>query len=183
MRHSFDIAAVTRADIPDVLDFVLQARSKLFPKLSATGVPSDLASFDEVYLRGEGRFLVTRNEGQVIAGIGYLPYDYRFEHIEYHERKVVEVVRLFVLPEFRRSGLASELYGVLKASAVEAGVDVFYLHTHPFLPGAIDFWCKRDFQVIAVDADPEWQTTHMECRLPRVKQNEIAEPACHQTDR
>nr|WP_314526335.1 hypothetical protein [uncultured Pseudomonas sp.] len=52
----------------------------------------------------------------------------------------------------------------MKALAVQAGVEVISLHTHLFLPGAIDFWRKREFQVIAVDADPQWQTTHMQWR-------------------
>ena len=37
-----------------------------------------------------------------------------------------------------------------------------YLHTHPFLPGAIDFWLRQGFEVVDVDADPVWRTTHMQ---------------------
>jgi len=164
--HQTAIEAVVAADIPQVLGFVLAARSELFPKLRQAGTPDDLANFEQVYLRGAGRFLVARHAGRIVASIGYLPYDRRFAHIDYPGLKVVEVVRLFILPQFRRAGLASQLYRALAASAVEAGVEVIYLHTHPFLPGAIDFWLKRGFNVIQVDADPVWQTTHMECRLP-----------------
>ncbi|CAI8810125.1 N-acetyltransferase domain-containing protein [Pseudomonas sp. IT-347P] len=170
------IQAVSEADIPDVLDFVLKARAELFPKLSATGMPDDLARFAEVYLRGEGRFLIARHEGQIVASIGYLPYDRRFPNLDYPDRNVVEIVRLFVVPSQRRSGLAAALYRSLKDLALADGVEVIYLHTHPFLPGAIEFWQRQGFEIIAVDADPVWQTTHMHSVM-----SGIEESALHQT--
>jgi GNAT superfamily N-acetyltransferase len=166
MHPHADIREVTHSEIPEVIDFVMQARSELFPTLAASGVPDDLARFEDVYLLGEGRFLVARNEGELIACIGFLPYDHRFAQLDYQGLNVVEVVRLFVVPEHRRSGLAGRLFEALKALASEAGVEVIYLHTHPFLPGAIDFWCKRGFVVTDIEADPVWQTTHMEGRWP-----------------
>ena len=156
------IQPVAVADITQVLEFVLQARAELFPKLSAAGVPDDLAQFEATYLQGDGRFLIARNEGQIIAAIGYLPYDHRFSQLNYQARKTVEVVRLFVVPAFRRFGLAGQLYRALEALAQAAGVGRVYLHTHPFLPGAIDFWVRQGFEVVDVEADPVWQTTHMQ---------------------
>lgn len=156
------IQPVEVADIPEVLDFVLQARAELFPKLSAAGMPDDLAQFEATYLQGDGRFLLARNDGQIVAAIGYLPYDRRFPQLDYQGRKTVEVVRLFVLPAFRRFGLAGQLYRALEALAQGDGVEVMYLHTHPFLPGAIDFWVRQGFEVVDVEADPVWQTTHMQ---------------------
>ncbi|ROM55978.1 GNAT family N-acetyltransferase [Pseudomonas canadensis] len=159
------IQVATAADIPEVLRFVLQARSELFPKLSATGMPADLAQFEAIYLHGDGRFLIARDEGQIVAAIGYLPYDERFPQLNYQGRKTVEVVRLFVLPAFRRFGLAGNLYRALEAQAKADRVAVMYLHTHPFLPGAIDFWLRQGFEVVDVDADPVWRTTHMQRTL------------------
>jgi GNAT superfamily N-acetyltransferase len=161
VNHQYIIQAVSDADIPEVLDFVLNARAELFPKLSATGIPDDLARFAEVYLRGAGRFLIARHAGQIVASIGYLSYDRRFPNLDYPGRKVVEIVRLFVVPSQRRSGLAAALYRSLKDLAFADGVEVIYLHTHPFLPGAIEFWQRQGFKIIDVDADPVWQTTHM----------------------
>ena len=155
------IRAVTSACIPEVLTFVLNARAELFPKLSASGVPEDLARFAATYLQGSGRFLVARNDERIVAAIGYLPYDNRFPQLNYRDRKTVEVVRLFVSPAFRRFGLARALYRELEALARADGVEVMYLHTHPFLPGAIDFWLRQGFTVIDVEPDPIWQTTHL----------------------
>ena len=156
------IQAVTAADIPEVLAFVLAARAELFPTLSATGMPADLAQFEAIYLHGDGRFLVARDEGQNVAAIGYLPYDGRFPQLNYQGLKTVEVVRLFVRPVFRRFGLAGELYRALEALAKADRVAAMYLHTHPFLPGAIDFWLRQGFEVVDVEADPVWRTTHMQ---------------------
>ena len=165
MSSSPIIQVAAAADIPEVLRFVLQARAELFPKLSATGMPADLAQFGAIYLHGDGRFLIARDEGQIVAAIGYLPYDERFPQLDYQGRKTVEVVRLFVLPAFRRFGLAGELYRALEAQAKADRVAVMYLHTHPFLPGAIDFWLRQGFEVVDVDADPVWRTTHMQRTL------------------
>lgn len=165
MSSSPIIQVATAADIPEVLRFVLQARAELFPKLSATGMPADLAQFEAIYLHGDGRFLIARDEGQIVAAIGYLPYDERFPQLNYQGRRTVEVVRLFVLPAFRRFGLAGNLYRALEAQAKADRVAVMYLHTHPFLPGAIDFWLRQGFEVVDVDADPVWRTTHMQRTL------------------
>lgn len=165
MSSSPIIQVAAAADIPEVLRFVLQARAELFPKLSATGMPADLAQFEAIYLHGDGPFLIARDEGQIVAAIGYLPYDERFPQLNYQGRKTVEVVRLFVLPAFRRFGLAGELYRALEALAKADRVAVMYLHTHPFLPGAIDFWLRQGFEVVDVDADPVWRTTHMQRTL------------------
>jgi GNAT superfamily N-acetyltransferase len=161
-----DVQVVTASDIPEVLEFVLQARAELFPKLRATGMPSDLAHFESTYLHGDGRFLIARDKGQIVAAIGYLPYDGRFTQLNYQGRKTVEVVRLFVAPAFRRFGLAGALYRTLAVMAQADGVEVLYLHTHPFLPGAIDFWARQGFEVVDVEADPVWRTTHMHRLLP-----------------
>jgi GNAT superfamily N-acetyltransferase len=159
------IRAVTTADIPEVLAFVLEARAELFPKLDATGMPADLAHFEAIYVQGDGQFLVACDQGQIVAAIGYLPYDGRFPQLNYQGQKTVEVVRLFVLPAFRRLGLARALYLALEAQAKADRVAVMYLHTHPFLPGAIDFWLRQGFEVVDVDADPVWRTTHMQRTL------------------
>ena len=158
---SVSIEAVQAADIPQVLSFALLARDELFPTLSATGVPHDLAQFEAIYLEGSGRFLIARAEGRIVAAVAYRPYDGRFPQLNYQGRKTVEVVRLYVLPAVRRLGLAGRLYRSLEALARADGIEVMYLHTHPFLPGAIDFWQRQGFEVVDVEADPIWQTTHM----------------------
>lgn len=160
------ITPVPPAQIPDTVQFVMSARAMIFPMLDATVLPADLRDFGEVYLTNPlGQFLIARQGEAIVGAIGYLPYDHRFAQLDYAGKKVVEVVRLFVSPQCRGAGLAGRLYNALKAHAQQAGVQVLYLHTHPFLPGAIPFWEKHGFTIVDIETDPVWQTTHMACRL------------------
>lgn len=162
---NWTLQPVPRDAIAEVLAFVDSARRALFPMLANAPLPRDLAQFAETYLDGEGCFLEARDDGRLVAVIGYLPYDHRFAQLDYRAEQVVEVVRLFVLPAYRRHGLAAALFSALRARAVQAGIGCLYLHTHPFLPGAIAFWERQGFAVVDVEQDPVWQTTHMQLRL------------------
>ncbi|WP_119141518.1 GNAT family N-acetyltransferase [Pseudomonas reidholzensis] len=148
--------------IDEVVAFVNASRRELFPMLAGAPLPNDLAYFGETYVQGEGCFLIARDNGRLVAAIGYVPYDHRFAQLDYRGVCVVEVVRLFVLPEYRRCGLAAALFEALRDEALKAGVECLYLHTHPFLPGAICFWERQGFVVTDVEPDPVWRTTHMQ---------------------
>jgi GNAT superfamily N-acetyltransferase len=155
------LSRVRPNEVAEVLAFVTEAREGLFPQLAGTPTPADLRNFEQTYLYGDGCFLIARHAGRIVGAIGYVAYDGRFPQFDYAGRKVVEVVRLFVSPQARRSGLASRLYQALEEHAMAAGVAVMYLHTHPFLPGAASFWERQGFEVIGVDEDPVWRTIHM----------------------
>ncbi|MEN8642536.1 GNAT family N-acetyltransferase [Pseudomonas sichuanensis] len=159
---TWTLSTVTHRNAREVVDFIDTARRGLFPMLADSPMPRDLACFEESYLEGEGLFLVAHDQGRLVACIGYLPYDHRFAQLDYRARRTVEVVRLFVVPEYRRHGLARELFAALSAAAQRAGVEWLYLHTHPFLPGAIRFWEGQGFAIVDVEEDPVWRTTHMQ---------------------
>lgn len=160
MPH-WTIQPPSRDDVDEVVAFIDAARRALFAPLADSPLPEDLAHFAQTYLDGAGCFLEARDRGRLIAGIGYRPYDHRFAQLDYRGRRVVEVVRLFVLPEYRRHGLAAALVTALREHAWAASVECLYLHTHPFLPGAIVFWERQGFTVVDVEDDPIWRTTHM----------------------
>lgn len=159
------LSPVNPDEIDAVVSFINAARGELFPMLASAPIPDDLARFRDVYVDGLGCFLAAWDEGRLVAVIGYLPYNHRFAQLEYRQSRVVEVVRLFVLPQYRRGGLAARLFAALREQAQGEGVECLYLHTHPFLPGAITFWEKQGFEIVAVEADPLWQTTHMQLWL------------------
>ncbi|MBD8730189.1 GNAT family N-acetyltransferase [Pseudomonas sp. CFBP 13710] len=162
--NAVDIRPVQSNQVAATLDYVMAARASIFPQLDATQVPDDLARFAEVYLgSAQGCFLLAWQAGQIVGSIGYLPYDQRFNQLQLPLEATVEVVRLFVSPSCRGAGVAKALYAALLAQARAAGVRTLYLHTHPFLPGAIAFWQKQGFEVLDVESDPVWQTTHMRC--------------------
>ena len=160
------IEAPRPEDIPRVTSFVLDARAHIFPMLDGSPLPPDLARFAAHYLApAGGRFLLARAGERIVAAIGYLAYDHRFAQLDYRQEHTVEVVRLFVDPDWRRGGLAGRLFQALKTLAREQGVERLYLHTHPFLPGAIEFWQRQGFVIVDVEDDPLWRTTHMHCAL------------------
>ncbi|CAG7562411.1 unnamed protein product [Fusarium equiseti] len=160
------IHPATSDEIPELVGFITKARAEMFPFLNQASsgqmAQKELDNFQKSYLDSpQGAFLTARSDGRLVATIGYVPYDGRFAYLNLEVENVVEVVRLYVEPEWRRVGLASKLFAKLVDTAQQAGVKQLYLHTHPFLPNAIGFWERNGFSIIEVDEDPVWQTTHM----------------------
>ncbi|KAF5240216.1 hypothetical protein FOXYS1_15462 [Fusarium oxysporum] len=160
------IQPATHDEIPTVVDFITKARADMFPFLDQSSsdqmAQKELDIFKDRYLdHPQGAFLTACSDGRLIATIGYVAYDGRFSHITLEPENVVEILRLYVKPEWRRAGLASKLLDTLVETARKSSVKQLYLHTHPFLPNAIDFWRRKGFSIITVDEDPVWQTTHM----------------------
>lgn len=155
---TYTIQPVSPNAIDEVVNFINDARNDMFHNHSLTP--------DTENLLGTGSYFLEARDGKhLIAIIGYVPYNHRFPQFNYHDVRTVEVVRLYVLPRYRRCGLAANLFTALYERAMKEGVECFYLHTHPFLPDAIRFWEKRGFEIVQVDEDPVWRTTHMQLML------------------
>jgi GNAT superfamily N-acetyltransferase len=132
--------------------------------LDSTIVPRDLLDFEQTYLlHPDGCFLQARDQHNKLIGvIGMMPYDYRFDYLDYKDKRTVEVARLFVEPEYRRSGLATKLFQALLEQAAQKGIEVLYLHTHPFLTGAFEYWQKQGFELVTTTMYGEFETLHMD---------------------
>ena len=158
------ISEVKPNQLSEVLDYVINFRNELFPKLDLQALPKDLEDFRAVYMESKtGAFLQARNgEGQLIGVIGMMPYDYRFSHLHMSLHTTVEVARLFVDPNYRRTGLATRLFKKLQVIAREREIDRSYLHTHPFLAGAYEFWQKQGFGLLTFCSEKGFPTLHME---------------------
>ncbi|CAH0004512.1 unnamed protein product [Clonostachys byssicola] len=156
------ISPATTDQIPAIVSFVMAGRTKMFPMLDPRIPLPDLVNFQQTYLdHPDGFFLTAHADGQLVATIAYLPYNHRFAHLNLGQERIVEVVRLYVSPFWRRGGLASMLFSQLAHQARKAGIERFYLHTHPFLAGAVQFWERQGFTLLDVENDPVWRTTHM----------------------
>ncbi|KAJ4989692.1 acetyltransferase [Stagonosporopsis vannaccii] len=187
---AWTIEAITPSTLADASRFVNASRRELFPALGHD------ALLDDARVLEESCVLVARSAGSIVAAIAYTPFDYRFAHLPFplgapsatppstasssssslhasacssdRPCRTVEVVRLFVLPQFRRHGLAAALFKSLQDRAIASGVQCMYLHTHPFLPGAIRFWEKQGFNLVSVDDQDEvWRTHHMQMMLSK----------------
>jgi N-acetylglutamate synthase-like GNAT family acetyltransferase len=150
-------------EIAKLVSYLQHARQQMFPFLATTSLPEDLCNFQQHYIeQALSSFWLLKTPQKIIATIGFRAYDQRFGHLLLPQHKVVEVVRLYVEPEFRRRGLAKLLLQHLKLQAQLMGVDCLYLHTHPCLPGAVEFWQAQGFKWLCQDLDdPLWQTIHM----------------------
>jgi GNAT superfamily N-acetyltransferase len=146
---SCNIQAVPSQAVDEYITFINDARSQMFPGRSLAP--------DNASLLGDGScFFEARDGKELVAAIGFVPYNHRFPQFKYHDVRTVEVVRLYVEPRYRRCGLATALFEALYAKAKEQGVGRFYMHTHPFLPGAIGFWQKHGFEIVEEEEDPVW---------------------------
>lgn len=150
-------------------DFLREARQAMFgDRVDADTLPDDLRDFASVYARPGGCMLAAIDSSEAVVGsIAYRPYDGRFNYLAVPTAHTVEVVRLFITPAWRRRGLAGQLFLRLQQHALQQGVQHMYLHTHPFLPGALAFWQRQGFVTLHQDTDPVWQTIHMQRTLNR----------------
>ncbi|MDM1292779.1 GNAT family N-acetyltransferase [Sphingobacterium sp. N143] len=174
MKYSINSISITKVnewDIPMVLPYVIAFRKQLFPMLVADKLPKDLRDFKQLYIDQQtGTFLQAKDStGKLVGVIGMLPYDYRFPHLDIDQRKTVEVARLFVDPDYRRSGLGTALFNQLTQVAREKNVERLYLHTHPFLEGAYEFWSKQGFHLKDFRDESNFPTIHMEVMIDQMQ--------------
>lgn len=177
MINDIKILPVGAADRKEVIAYVLEARKQLFPMLDHRVLPCDLRMFIETYIEtATGVFLQARMpDGQIVGTIGMMAYDHRFPQLSFTAQKIVEVVKLFVEPAYRRSGLATRLVQELKKIGHWQGVEVWYLHTHHFLEGACDFWLKQGFDLVLSCEESGFETLHMAMDKTRVKRKVMSD--------
>lgn len=164
MNQDIIISQVNNNQTSEVIDYVISCRKILFPTLDHTITPKDLKDFYNYYQSTSsiGVMLQARNsENKLIGVIAMLPYDDRFEYLGKLGNITVEVARLFVDPMYRKTGVGSLLFQHLERIAKQRGIDKLYLHTHPFLEGALTFWEKQGFSLIDSKMESGFLTLHM----------------------
>jgi putative acetyltransferase len=100
----------------------------------------------------DGCFLIGEIDGALVATGGYKPVD----------DVTVKVERVFVDLNFRRLGLASQLFTALISKAKKAGFKRVVLETTSDWDKAIEFWLRNGFQITHVDDSGEWSETWFE---------------------
>jgi GNAT superfamily N-acetyltransferase len=165
------IKQVSQSDIPKVSEFCMSIVREVFPMLDPLIPPRDLQQFEETYIwPREAAFLAAyAKNGEVVGTTAFRPYDGRIRGLKnsYELASTAEVVRCFVSKEFRRSGLGTKLVGEMVHFSMKAGDKTLYLHTHEFLPGAVEFWQGQGFVIRWQEQDPVWRTVHMDRSLTR----------------
>ncbi|OAL52271.1 acyl-CoA N-acyltransferase [Pyrenochaeta sp. DS3sAY3a] len=169
-KPAWTLSPVTQHNAAQTLAFINAARAILYPSLSASpDTPSTLLAPGSYFLCAYASppppsSSPPNSPPQIIGAVGFTPYNNRFPQFEtrYASRRVVEVVRLYVDPGYRRHGVGRALVARLLDAARERDVQDVYLHTHPWLPGAVAFWEKSGFEVLEREEGTLWLTTHMQ---------------------
>ncbi|PQP82273.1 GNAT family N-acetyltransferase [Paenibacillus sp. PCH8] len=143
----------------------MRVRREVFPMLDHTTLPVDFQQFREYYLDSpEAIFLVAvMGDAGIVGSIGIVPYDGRIAVVQgrYPDQSAAEIVKCYVDPAYRRYGIGSMLVKELESLVGDMQYTTLYLHTHRFLSGAVDFWKRQGYEVVAEQND-EWQTVHMD---------------------
>ncbi|EME39485.1 hypothetical protein DOTSEDRAFT_75229 [Dothistroma septosporum NZE10] len=178
-KQDWIIRQVTEENIEQVVGFINDTRHQMFAGLVWKGAPlADsthrlvrtgwfVAAYERPALLQEGG----SQDLRLVGTVGIVPYNHRFPQLKLSNLRTVEVVRLFVVPDCRRCGLGTLMVDSLCKEARSSDIDCLYLHTHPFLQGASEFWSKMGFRTVDVDReDAVWQTTHM-IKIPKMSKS------------
>ncbi len=167
--EDYTIKKVQENDSLQVIDFMMRIRREIFPMLPKDQLPADLLHFQSFYLQRKSAILYAAysQAGQVLGTIGVCPYDGRFSQLQtfYRHWPTAEIVKCYVDPLARRLGIGTRLFREALQFCHDVGYQKLYLHTHPFLPGAIPFWQAKGFEERWMEDDPVWQTLHMDMKL------------------
>ncbi|MFS0868339.1 GNAT family N-acetyltransferase [Paenibacillus xylanilyticus] len=159
------IMKVQLNQIEDAVDFAMRVRREVFPMMDHGQLPADLLQFREHYMdRTDAVFLIAVvEEAGIVGSIGILPYDGRIKAVagRYTENEAAELVKCYVDSRYRRYGIGSLLVRELEKVVSDLHYTTLYLHTHRFLPGAVDFWKRQGYSIL-VEENDDWQTVHME---------------------
>jgi GNAT superfamily N-acetyltransferase len=133
-----------------ITDFVLTMMRDLYPKGAYAADPQDLHLFEQVYVFPKNAcFLIAEDvNGDLVGTAAFRPYDGRFPEMApfLGDGLICEIVKVYIRPEWRRTGLGSRLYAQAEKMAKEAGFMESYLHTSTYLPGGYPFWKSRGYQ-------------------------------------
>ncbi|MBO0997517.1 GNAT family N-acetyltransferase [Bacillus sp. SD075] len=148
---------------------MMRIRKEIFPMLSQDKLPPDLLHFKKHYIqRGNSTVYAARiHDGTLIGTIGIYPYDGRFDQLidVYNHTHTAEIVKCYIDSKYRRLGIGTTLFKKALKFSMDAGYQNLYLHTHPFLPGAISFWENQGFEIRLAEEDAIWKTVHMDRNL------------------
>jgi putative acetyltransferase len=100
----------------------------------------------------DGCFLIGELGRQLIATGGYKKVD----------ENTVKIERVFIHPNYRRLGLASQVVNALFNQAQKSGYKRIVLETTSTWDTAIQFWLKHGFQITHRDDSGEWSETWFE---------------------
>lgn len=114
----------------------------------------------EVFQTPKSAYWVAEQDGILLGGAGIYPTDGLGEH-------TCELVKMYLKPEARGSGLGKALMDKCIEQAIKNGYDQLYLETLPGLPQAIKLYERTGFEKLSA---PLGQSGHYGCGMWMLKQ-------------
>lgn len=161
----YKIREVKESEILEISNFVRETMSGLFTFPLSEKNFRDLENFNDCYLNNHrnGFLAAFDSNNEVVGTIAFVQYDNRITSLknEYNLDVTCEIVRCYVNRDKRREGIGTLLFNKVKDVTKNCGYETMYLHSHKCLPGGIDFWIAKGFNVL-LDEQDEYETVHME---------------------
>jgi len=153
------------SDIQPATEFAFKMIKEVYGRGINPVWDHDLLNFEEVYIKTPGNtFLAVFAENDKIVGtLAVRRYDGRVQVLEgfYDLKATAELAKCFVDKRYRRNGIGSLLLKEAEKFCKRFGYKLIYLHTHTYLPGALEFWQSQGFKA-RLDEGSSRQTVHME---------------------
>jgi len=152
-------------DIQPAMEFAFKMIKEVYGRGINPVWDHDLLNFEDVYIKTHGNAFwaaFTEND-KVVGSLAVRRYDGRVRVLEgfYDLIATAELAKCFVDKRYRRTGIGSLLLKEAEQFCKMSGYKLIYLHTHMYLPGALEFWQSRGFKVGLDEGGPQ-QTVHME---------------------
>lgn len=138
-KHMIEIEKMSESAIPEIAPLVAQFRVTLKEFKGITASPNEAEGAFELkeYLDAGFPVFTARKEG-VYCGYMVCRVD----------EPCVWVESIYVLPEFRRQGVATALFRKAEELAASYGEDTLYNYVHPNNKGIIEFLKSRGYTVL-----------------------------------
>lgn len=133
-------------------------------------IDADVEDLRGSYLRSEGAFMLVAEDtrsGELVATGGLrngafdpeeVPPQLALLERRYRDGGTGQVTRVHVLPQHRRRGIGRALVeAIIDRARRETPYVRLALHTHPYSPGALNFWLAMGFQEVLDDMDTSRQ--------------------------
>ena len=175
----FSIRPAAPADLAEARALMIRTFEEDFGYGYKPEYHADVDDLQGVYLDNPRHALfvaVDDESGAIIATGGVRHNDLKPEFnpawllARYNPPRTAQLVRIYVLREHRRRGLARAMVArTLQFVAEAGGYDVVALHTDPKSPGAERFWRAMPTTLILDDRDGPSGSLHFEMAIPALE--------------
>ena len=153
---------------PEVAEFAIRSIKEVYGREISPEWDRDLLNFRKVYLETPGNTFLTAYAGddKIVGALAVRRYDGRIRILDgfYDLKATAELSRCFVDKQYRRNSIGSLLVKEAERFCKSSGYRLVYLHTHKYLPGALNFWQSQGYMVRVDEGGPQ-QTVHLEKAL------------------